>query len=98
MAGAELASMASEQAELESELRVLLEQPRDGGVPATAADRAAVAALSARVRRACLHNVGLLAHARRSVSLLLGYDEERVAYDRRARRLTRPIKAPVGAL
>jgi len=98
MAGAELASLGSEQAALESELRALLERPRDLGEPASAADRAAVAALSARVRRACQHNLGLLAHARRSVSLLLGFDEERAGYDRRARRLTRPIKAPVGAL
>ncbi len=98
MAGADLAALGAEQAALESELRALLQRPCDGGEPASAADRAAVAALSARVRRACQHNLGLLIHARRSVSLLLGYDEERAGYDRRARRLSRPIKAPVGAL
>jgi hypothetical protein len=98
MAGAELIALGAEQATLESELRALLLRPRDGGEPASAEDRAAVAALSARVRRACQHNLGLLIHARRSVSLLLGYDEERAGYDRRARRLSRPVKVPVGAL
>jgi len=98
MEGAELIALGKEQAALESELRALLLGPRDGGEPASAAERAAAATLSARVRRACQHNLGLLIHARRSVSLLLGYDEERAGYDRRARRLSRPIKAPVGAL
>lgn len=99
MAGGELASLGSEQAALEADLRSLLHRAgQSGGEPATAADRAAVAALSARVRRACQHNLGLLAHARRSVSLLLGYDEDRAGYDRRARRVTQTMKAPMGAL
>jgi hypothetical protein len=99
MAGSELASLGSEQAALEADLRGLLERAgQSGGEAATAADRSAVATLSARVRRACQHNLGLLAYARRSVSLLLGYDEDRAAYDRRARRLTQPMKAPIRAL
>jgi hypothetical protein len=99
MAGAELASLDGEQTALEAELRALLEQAGlAGGEPASAADRAAVAALSARVRRTCQHNLGLLMHARRSVYLLLGFDEERAGYDRRARRVTGSNKAPMGAL
>jgi len=99
MAGAELASLEGEQAALEAELRAVVDRAgSDGGEPASAADRAAVAALSARVRRACQHNVGLLAHARRSVSLLLGVDEDRAGYDRRARRVSQSVRARVGAL
>ena len=99
IAGTELASLDSDQTAIEADLRALLEQAGAGGaVPASDADRAVVAELSARVRRACQHNVGLLAHARRSVSLLLGVDEDRAGYDRRAQRVTQPIRARRGAL
>lgn len=94
MAAADLAELGRDQVELESELRTIIENAggADGAEPATAAERAALAAQSARVRRACQHNLGLLAYARRSVSLLLGLDDDRAAYDRRARLLTRPIQ------
>jgi hypothetical protein len=99
VAGADLASLGGEQSALEAELRALIENAGlAGGEPAGAEDRAAVATLSARVRRACQHNLGLLAHARRSVSLLLGIDDDRGGYDRRARHVTQPIRALRGAL
>jgi hypothetical protein len=102
LAAAELAQIGLDQAELEGELHSILVRAGAGdgaaGDPASAAERAHLAATSARVRRACQHNMALLAHARRSVNLLLGIDEERAGYDRRARRLTAPHSARSRAL
>lgn len=97
LAAAELAELGEEQAGLEADLRAIFERAEKEGdrplEPATAAERAAVVGLSARVRRAYQRNLSLLSQARRSVSLLLGVDEDRAAYDRRARRLTAPSPA-----
>lgn len=103
MASGALLALGAEQAAVESELRSLVEQACSrGGVEsggaASASEVDAVAALAARVRRTCQHNMVLLAHARRSVSLLLGIDEDRAGYDRRARRLSAPLPARVRAL
>jgi hypothetical protein len=100
LASAELIELGRDQAALEAELRSIVEAAADGPAvePVPPAERVAFATLTARVRRVCQHNLGLLAHARRSVSLLLGIDEERAAYDRRARRLTTPISARSRAL
>lgn len=90
LAAYELVELGREQAAAEAELRALVERPAGAAAPDRAAD-ADLAALTARceeVRRACRQNLALLAHARRSVSLLLGVDEDRAGYDRRARRLT----------
>jgi hypothetical protein len=103
MASGALIALAAEQGAVEAELRALIEQAcargaeaREGAASASELD--AVAALAARVRRTCQHNMVLLAHARRSVSLLLGIDEDRAGYDRRARRLSAPLSARVRAL
>jgi hypothetical protein len=97
LAAAELLQLGEEQAALEADLRAIFERAEKDGErrtgPATAAERAAVVGQSARVRRAFQHNLSLLSQARRSVSLLLGVDEDRAAYDRRARRLTTPSPA-----
>ena len=97
LAAAELGQLGEEQLGIEAELRAIFERAEQAGdrrlVPATAAERAAVVEQSARVRRAFQHNLSLLSQARRSVSLLLGVDEDRAAYDRRARRLTAPSPA-----
>jgi len=100
LASAELDALRNDQAALEGELRSILEAATGGAgaEPATPAERAAYAALTARVRRACQHNLALFAHARRSVSLLLGIDEERAGYDRRARRISTAISARSRAL
>jgi hypothetical protein len=104
MAADALVAFGAQQAATESDLRTLLEQARarhaleGGGQTASAAERNAVAVLGARVRRSCQQNLVLLAHARRAVSLLLGIDEDRAAYDRRARRLSTPLPARVRAL
>jgi hypothetical protein len=91
LASADLVELVRQESELEDELGSIFEQAgTDGGDPATDAERAALAALGAQVRRACQQNLALLSQARRSVSLLLGIDEDRSAYDRRARRLTTP--------
>src|SRR5262245_39894671 len=89
LAAAELTELGRDQATLEAELRSVLGRADDGAAvarpdeQATADEVAAVAAQSTRVRRACRYNLALLSHARRSVSLLLGFDEG-AAYDRRA--------------
>ena len=97
LAAAELVSLGEEQVGLEAALREIFERADMDGErrlePATAAERAAVVGRSAGVRRAFQHNLSLLSQARRSVSLLLGVDEDRAAYDRRARRLTTPSPA-----
>lgn len=97
LAAPELLELGAEQVDLESTLRAIFEREEKDGErhlePATAAQRAEVVGLSTRVRRAFQHNLSLLSQARRSVSLLLGVDEDRAAYDRRARRLTTPSPA-----
>jgi hypothetical protein len=99
LAAAELAQIGLDQADLERELHAILASAGEAtGEPASAAERAHLSAQSARVRRACQHNLALLAHARRSVNLLLGIDEERAGYDRRARRLSAPHSARSRAL
>lgn len=100
LAGPELVELTGDQSALEGELRSILEAAGGGSPadPAIPAELAALATLTTRVRRAFQHNLALLAHARRSVSLLLGIDEDRAAYDRRARRLSTPISAHVRAV
>jgi hypothetical protein len=97
LAAAELAQLGEEQVGIEAALRDIFERAENDGErrlePATAAERAAVVEQSARVRHSFQHNLSLLSQARRSVSMLLGVDEDRAAYDRRARRLTTPSPA-----
>ena len=99
LAADELTEIGADQIDLEDELRAILDACRDpaaassDGAVATPAERAELASLVARVRRACQHNLALLAQARRCVSVLLGVDEDRAGYDRHARRLTIPAPA-----
>ncbi|HTE54142.1 MAG TPA: hypothetical protein VK698_24980 [Kofleriaceae bacterium] len=90
LATPELIELGREQTELETELREVFTPGEPSGdrqaPPATAAERTSVVEQSARVRRVFQHNLFLMTQARRSVSLLLGIDEDRAAYDRRARR------------